>query len=755
MGSDRRLERRAVRGRAGGFLALSVVVLTALIGRAEGVAEVAPAPVTQLTSVEGDCSFLSPQLSGNGEWVAAVSVCPTADGMGQQHQVVRIERSSRQVQVLTPPGFQSLFPSLSADGRRLVFISNADLTPPHNAANLDQVFLFDASSGQYTQITRIQAAAIHRTVDNPRLSGDGETVVFVSNADLVKGENADGNLELFLYEVEAGVLSQVTHTESPARHQWPVISRDGGTLAFLGVHPPFKRPYTGLYVWKRKTREVRRVSEMPAADSGAYTQLVMADQGRRVAFAARFDLLGENPDRNTELFSLDLETGIARQLTHTLGCSSANPWLAPDGMRLLFVSNCRFGDVNPGRHSNLFTMRVDTKEITRLTDSGLEAAVEVPVADLAGRLAALSIGAELRGMVNPKRLLQIALVSLPPAEPVAEPPPAFVSADELSAVVVSRHEEDVLYLASRRAGVLKSYDAGRQWRLMSFGLDSEAVTCLVEHPNQEGLLFAGTAEAGLFRTKNSGGLWLPINQGLGDLRILSLAVDPVYPDVLYAHTPSGLYWSLDQGDQWRPFGKPGARAGQASGAVPVSLADAAGARAEGASALITLPGSRGRVAHLSESGLFRIDGEEGEGWVPLNTPAPARWAAVSPTGTWFIGTGDLVYRADDPERGWEPATGLPPSRPGPPVFGPGGLVYVVAKGVLYRSEDRGTTWAPLAALAGAARLLGREVTSGLVVAALDNGGLIISRNGGSDWGPLRIPAPSPEGIRAVLFKTTP
>lgn len=744
-----------MRAGVGGFLVLALIVLTASIGRTEGAAEVAPAPVTQLTSVDGDCSFLSPQLSGNGEWVAAVSVCPTADGMGQHHQIVRIERSSRQVQVLTPPGGQSLFPGLSADGRRLVFISNADLTPPHNAAGLDQVFLFDASSGRYIQITRIQASAIHRTVDHPRLSGDGETVVFVSNADLVTGENTDGNLELFLYEVEPGVLSQVTHTAPPARHQWPVLSRDGDTLAFLGVHPPFKRPYTGLYVWTRKTREVRRVSEMPAADSGAYTQLVMADQGRRVAFAARFDLLGENPDRNTELFILDLDTAIARQLTHTLGCSSAHPWLAPDGMRLLFVSNCRFGDVNPGRHSNLFAMRVDTKAIVRLTDSGLEAAVEVPVADQAGRVAALSIGAELRGMVNPKRLLQIALVNLPPAEPVADRPPAFVAADELSAVIISRHEEDVLYLASRRAGVLKSYDAGRQWRLMAFGLDSEAVTCLVEHPNRAGLLFAGTAEAGLFRTENSGGLWLPINQGLGDLRILSLAVDPVYPDVLYAHTPSGLYWSLDQGGQWRPLGQPGPRAGQASSARPVSLADAAEGRRGGSATLIPLPGSRGRVAHLAESGLFLIEGDEGEGWAPVDTPAPARWVAVSPAGTWFMGTGERVYRADHPERGWEPATGLPPSLPGPPVFGPGGQVYAAAQGVVYRSDDRGATWAPLVALAGVARLLGREAASGLVVAALDDGGLILSRNGGSDWVPLRVPAPSPEGIQAVLFKTTP
>lgn len=730
---------------------MGVVTLTAVVVRAEGVPTGATPHVRQLTSTEGNCSYLSPQLSGDGEWVSAVSVCPTADGMGQHHQIVRIARASGQVQVLTPPDFQSLSPSVSVDGHRLVFISNADLAPPQNSAHTDQVFLFDARSGAYTQITGIQPSAMSRVVNNPRLSGDGGTVVFESNADLVKGENADGNLELFLYEVGRGTLVQVTHTEPPARHQRPVLSRDGEIVAFLGVHPPFKKPHTGLYVWTRKTGEVRRVSEMPAADTGAYTQLVIADRGHRVAFAGRFDLLGENPDRNTELYILDLDTGLARQLTHTLGCACANPWLAPDGMRILFVSNCQFGELNPKRHSNLFGIRVDTREITRFTDSGAEAAVEVPMADLTGRLAVLSIGAEFSGMVNPNRLLQIALVSLPPAEPLTDRPPTFVAADEVSAVVVSRHEEDVLYLASRRAGVLKSYDAGRQWRLMSFGLDSEIVTGLVEHPNEEGLLFAGTAQAGLFRTKNSGGLWLPINQGLDDLRILTLAVDPVYPDVLYAQTPSGFYWSLDQGDQWRPMSLPAARA--ASGAVPVSLGEAS----EGgvfSSTLLSLPGSTGRIAHLSESGLFLMKGEAGEDWVQVHTPAPVRWVAVSPSGTLFIGAAEHVYRTDHPGQGWEQASGLPPKLAGPPVFGPRGRAYAAADGALYRSDDHGLTWVRLAAFAGKAQLLVKEAPSGVVLAALDHGGLIISRNGGADWAPLRIPVPSPEGVQAVLFKTS-
>ncbi|MER3423990.1 MAG: hypothetical protein C4293_12945, partial [Nitrospiraceae bacterium] len=109
------------------------------------------------------------------------------------------------------------------------------------------------------------------------------------------------------------------------------------------------------------------------------------------------DLLGENPDRNIELFIFDVTAGIARQVTHTRGCTSAHPALSADGLRLLFVSNCRFGTLNPDLDTNLFLMRLDTGELSQVTDSGTSAAVETPTMDQSGRLLAVSLGAELSG----------------------------------------------------------------------------------------------------------------------------------------------------------------------------------------------------------------------------------------------------------------------------------------------------------------------------------------------------------------------
>ncbi|WP_447973558.1 hypothetical protein [Nitrospira sp. Kam-Ns4a] len=724
------------------------------LGEVSGEAASAAGPaghVTQLTSPAGDCSYLSPQLSGNGQWLVAIAVCPPGPTGRQDHRIVRIERATGEEQVLTPPGAESFSPSVSDDGRRVAFVSTADLALGQNPSHLEQVFLFDDATRRYTQVTQVRASDSNRTVQFPRLSGDGQWLIFASDADLVPGENRDGNTELFLFDVPRGTLRQVTHTEGPARHERPLISRDGQTVAFVGVHPPLdRRIRTGLYLWSRTTGAVRRLAQTPTADAGAFAQLVMAGDGTRLAFAGRFDLLGENPDRNIELFAFEVEAGLPRQLTHTHGCASANPALSADGRTLLFISNCRFDGLNPELHTDVFLMRVETGTIIRLTDSGTVAVAEAPALDRTGRLAAVSFGAELKGMVNPKRLLQVALLTLPPLAAVAETPPRWVAADEVSAVVISRHEPDTLYLASPRLGVMKSEDGGHSWRLFSYALGTEAVTCLVEHPERAGLLIAGTRDAGVYKTLNQTGLWVS-GQGLADQRILGLAIDPVYSDVLYVDTPSGLFRSTDLGDNWEPVQARLSADKETPPASPVRASEPLAPPAA-ANTLVPVSGTAGRLLRLTPAGLLLLSGDAAE-WVQVQTPLPPQWVVVGPRGTpWFIGTSRGIFRADRLEGGWRPVAGLPEERLPPVTFTAGGTMQAAARGWLYQSLDRGETWTRLASLEGLSRLLPEQAPSGLLLAALEHGGLALSSDGGRAWTRLRIPAPSPQGLKSVLMR---
>lgn len=732
-----------------GSLRLAPVVLGCIA--AVGTETTAAVTVTQLTAEKAGCSYLSPQISGDGRWVATVSICPP-EAQDQDHRIVRIERESGEAQTLTPPGSESFAPTLSRDGQRIAFLSNADLVPGQNPHYLEQVFLFDAhSTHRYTQITHVAAKDVNRMVGSPRISGNGGTVVFVSNADLVPGKNQDGNLELFVFEHETNQLLQGSQTESPASHQSPRVSHDGQMVVFLGIHPPFsERPHTGVYYWNRLTGGVQRLLDTPRADAGAFGQPVISSAGNRLVFSGRYDLLGENVDRNIELFTLDIPTGTARQLTHAQACTSAHPALSSDGRRLLFVSNCRFDKLNTEREPNLFLMRLDTDEIVQLTDGGNIATIEPPTMDESSAVAVLATGAELPGMVNPNRLLQLALLPLPSMDRVIEPVLRPVTADHISSFLVSRSEPDTLYISGTRIGVMKSQDGGRRWRLASFGLGSEAVTCLVEHGDQPRLLLAGTNNAGVYKTLDGGDMWVAANSGLVDQRIRGLAMDPVYPNIVYADTPTGLYWSTDQGERWERVTDHVTILPDSQEGAPVRFTNE-GWRAQVSNTLVPILGWTGRLLRLSEAGPFLLSGDGAE-WIQIKTPHRMHWAAADSKGRHvFVGTSEGVYRADQLGADWIRLPGLSAATP-PLTFGPGEVVYAVMDGGVEQSFDDGLTWTHRGNLDGVTRLMPERSGTAILCAAMENGNLTLSRDGGLHWLSLTIPTPSPRGIQSVLMQ---
>jgi Tol biopolymer transport system component len=734
---------------------LSCVVLGCVAAFANGPDAGAADGVTQLTAPETGCTYVNPQLSGNGQWLVAEARCPSTS-QDENYQIVRIERASGRMQLLTPPRYPSGAPSVSSDGQRIVFLSRGEFIPGQNPDHLEQVFLFDAVTPRYTQLTRLRHTHARRGMGSPRISGNGETVVFASDADLVSGLNQDGNTELFLFDVRSGQLHQGTQTQEPAAHNHPFINYNGQTVVFLGNHPPFANGLsTGLYRWSPKTDTVQRLLDTPHPDAGAFIELAMSSSGNRVVFRGKHDFLGENPNRYVVLFTLDVATGIVRQVVHSRGCSSGHPALSADGLRLAFVSNCGFDQLNPKRDPNLFLMRLDSGEVVQLTDTDNYAAVIGTLTmDESGRLVAVSIGDELKGMVNPDRLLQVAILNLPSMEAVAEAPIRMVLAEDVSGLVVSRHEPGTIYVSGPKIGIMRSQDEGRSWKLASHGLGSEGVICLVENPNQKGVLLAGTSEAGVYKTTDGGYNWFHANNGLTDKRILALVVDSLMSEVIYAETPTGLYRSQDAGERWQQISQPlllqSADSGH-QGASPASLPGISSTPVAG-HRLLSVPGSIGRLLKLSETGAFLLHVEEAE-WLEVKTPRVPHWVVATSKGhVWLIGTSQGVYRAEQLNGEWVPVTDLP-AEPIPPItIGPAETLYAATYRGIYLSADGALTWSRIGDLHDITRLMPASSRGTMLISALKDGSLRLSRDGGAQWSPLVIPAPSPQGVQSVLFR---
>ncbi len=71
------------------------------------------------------------------------------------------------------------------------------------------------------------------------------------------------------------------------------------------------------------------------------------------------------------------------------------------------------------------------------------------------------------------------------------------------------------------------------------------------HPTKPGVIYMGGDVAGVYRSEDNGRNWRLINNGLADYGVFSLAVDRMNPQTVYAATEGGLCKSLDGGEHWR------------------------------------------------------------------------------------------------------------------------------------------------------------------------------------------------------------
>lgn len=120
-------------------------------------------------------------------------------------------------------------PDLSDDGSKLAFTSTYDplgTNADHNA----EVFLFDVATQTVRQVTHSTGNSF--TNSDVSISADGSRIAFSSQADLV-GTNADGNQEIYVYDAVDDLIRQITVTSGPGIFSLEAaISGDGLSLAY-------------------------------------------------------------------------------------------------------------------------------------------------------------------------------------------------------------------------------------------------------------------------------------------------------------------------------------------------------------------------------------------------------------------------------------------------------------------------------------------------------------------------------------------
>jgi len=263
-------------------------------------------------TVFGAQDFNRPSLSPDGRWVAFASSADLAGGdQNSQIDVYVRDRANGVTLVMsvatdgTQANGQCYEPSISGDGRFVAFTSSATNLDPIDTNNVADVYLHDRDpdgNGTFDEpgATTIllskkwDGSASDDYSGEPVVSSDGSVVAFVSGSNLTP--DADGMINLFLYDVAAGTLQCITTgmdgNGSGGDSHHASLSADGNLVAFQSWSPRLvphdTNGHQDVFVWNRLTGVTRRMSVSTAgdeADDDCVDPAISAD-GSTVAFTS-------------------------------------------------------------------------------------------------------------------------------------------------------------------------------------------------------------------------------------------------------------------------------------------------------------------------------------------------------------------------------------------------------------------------------------------------------------------------------------
>ncbi len=178
--------------------------------------------------------------------------------------------------------------SLSASGRFVAFVSSAALVPGDTNSSAD-VFVRDLQAGQTTRVSiGTGGAQGFGNSRYPSISADGRFVVFESDAVLADNDG-NGFTDVYLHDRATATTTLVTpSSDCPSRN--PELSADGRWIAFYSRASllPGDPPETeDVYLYDAQSGTYTRVTSALSGEADLFGDVDISGGGEIVAFAAR------------------------------------------------------------------------------------------------------------------------------------------------------------------------------------------------------------------------------------------------------------------------------------------------------------------------------------------------------------------------------------------------------------------------------------------------------------------------------------
>lgn len=299
--------------------------------------------------------------------------------------------SRRDPSLISRSGVRGSTPhGVTADGRYVVFSSNADNLVPGDSNRATDVFVRDLVAGT-TALVSVNSSGEsgNGSSINPVISADGSVVSFESFAsDLVSGDS-NGVRDVFVRDLVAGTTTLASVNSSGASGNGvsasPVISADGNTVAFQSFASDLV-PGDSNGNWDVFVRNVASgtttlvsVNSSGSSGNGFSSNPVISADARSVAFeSVASNLVSGDTNGTTDVFVRDLVDGTTMLVSvnrngNSGNLRSLNPVISADGSTVAFESDANdliLGDSNNAGDVFVRDLTAATTSLISVNSSG-------------------------------------------------------------------------------------------------------------------------------------------------------------------------------------------------------------------------------------------------------------------------------------------------------------------------------------------------------------------------------------------------
>lgn len=275
-------------------------------------------------------------------------------GLSSTDSVAQVERLTTSADGTEANGY-SFSVDASDDGKFVVFDSYATNLVTGIESRARHIYLKNTVTGEVTLVTKgVDGKPANAASERPHISADGRFVVYDSNAsNLVEGDT-NGFRDIFLFDRDTGVTEKISRGgdgSATNEDSWESdVSDDGQTVVFssfaTNVVPNDTNKFRDIFTLDRATATVSRINLTATgkqSEGGRSRLPSMSGDGKFVAFVSQATNLASGVGGDVHVLLCD----VAKRSSITVSSSArvnTSPVISGDGRFVVYLSQ---RDLNP------------------------------------------------------------------------------------------------------------------------------------------------------------------------------------------------------------------------------------------------------------------------------------------------------------------------------------------------------------------------------------------------------------------------